>query len=181
MVIFTTAGAPARVVIVIIAASNHLTLAGLCEYERDLITHCNKLSDRIHLLNNQILLHFRGLFKYQDFDITAPSNESFLYIVQNQNKIPATQGSGFQKFIITLAIRLSLAKSHPLLPNFLILDEGFGCMDSDHLTSAIDFLHQLSATQLDWLLFVSHIPEMRCISSTAIVVANTLGVSTVFQ
>lgn len=113
------------------------------------------------------------------FDPDASDDELFLSIIQNQNKIPADQASGFQKFIITLAIRIALAKNHPSLPSFLILDEGFGCMDNENLTSVIDYLQQINTTQIDWLLFVSHIPEMRSISSTNVVVSSNAGVSKV--
>jgi DNA repair exonuclease SbcCD ATPase subunit len=115
------------------------------------------------------------------FNLAVTESDPFLYIIQNLNKIPATQASGFQKFIITLAIRIALAKNHPKLPSFLILDEGFGCMDNEHLTNVIEFLHQINATQLDWLLFVSHIPEMRSISASQIAVASQAGISKVIQ
>jgi len=115
---------------------------------------------------------------YIKFDINDNS-EAFLSIVHEGQTIPATQGSGFQKFIISLAIRLVLAQNHPFMPGFLIIDEGFGCMDSEHLSNTVAFLSRIKFSKMDWLMFVSHLPEMRSISGLTLEVKRNNGVSNI--
>jgi DNA repair exonuclease SbcCD ATPase subunit len=130
-----------------------------------------------NILLNRCLSRFEAeingiLEQITDFAIKFDINsEYFLNIQAGKETIPATQASGFQKFIITLAIRLIQAKSHPVLPSFVILDEGFGCMDSEHLQNTIEFLQTFNPAGLDWLVFVSHIPAMSGIS-TAVLAVN---------
>jgi len=45
------------------------------------------------------------------------------------------------------------------------VDEGFGCMDLDHLNNTKDFFEKLnSKNNYDWMLVVSHIEEMHHIT-----------------
>lgn len=74
----------------------------------------------------------------------------------------AVQVSGSQKFMIDLAIRMCLARNHPFLPGFLIVDEGFGCMDARHLANMRDFLSGLRSyfEKTDFIMIISHIDEL---------------------
>jgi DNA repair exonuclease SbcCD ATPase subunit len=76
-------------------------------------------------------------------------------------------------------LRLSLAANHPLSPSFVIIDEGFGCLDPQHLENTIEYLHKLKIQNLDWLLFVSHLPQMKHISSTDVAIVSVNGASKV--
>jgi DNA repair exonuclease SbcCD ATPase subunit len=94
-----------------------------------------------------------------------------MYIVYNNIKTPINMASGFQKFIISLAVRICLVQNHPFNPGFLIIDEGFGCLDQEHLQNTIDSLNRIKfSDRLDWLLFISHIPDMQTIVSQPIVI-----------
>lgn len=97
-----------------------------------------------------------------------------IMLVDTKNKqknIPAEQGSGFQKFIIDLSMRICLAKNHPYLPNFLIVDEGFGCMDKEHLSNTKDFLAGLNNKKyFDWIILISHIEELQYITKQNITI-----------
>lgn len=51
----------------------------------------------------------------------------------NGNEIHASLNSGSQKFILDLVLRVVLLQiSHVSQPNFLMIDEGFGCLDESH-------------------------------------------------
>jgi DNA repair exonuclease SbcCD ATPase subunit len=109
-----------------------------------------------------------------DFTIVfARSKDSnFTYTKQHNNDgdptiLPADLASGFQRWIIDTAIRIAFASRHPTLPSFLIIDEGFGCMDPEHLSNMREFLNTIdnSPLNLDWILIVSHIDELNQVSS----------------
>jgi energy-coupling factor transporter ATP-binding protein EcfA2 len=77
--------------------------------------------------------------------------------------------SGSQKFIVDLAIRLCLVKNHPYLPNFIILDEGFGCMDIEHLADTKEFISSLNrCTDMKFIMIISHIEELHHVAETNI-------------
>ena len=90
----------------------------------------------------------------------------------------AMQMSGSQKFIIDLAIRLCLVKNHPFLPNFIIIDEGFGCMDVDHLNNTKEFLDSLNKYQdIEFIMIVSHIDELHYSAKMNLTISDNDGKS----
>ena len=74
-------------------------------------------------------------------------------IKQNSNIIPAKQASGFQKFAVEVAIHLCIAK---ITNNLLIIDEGFGCMDHEHLNNTKHFIKSLNQN----IIIISHLEEL---------------------
>jgi DNA repair exonuclease SbcCD ATPase subunit len=69
--------------------------------------------------------------------------------------------SGMERFISGLAIRVALINICNLpRPNFLVVDEGFGVMDSDNMSSINLMLNYLK-TQFDFIMIISHIDSMR--------------------
>ena len=137
------------------------------------------LRSKLSLLQQQVNSVLNDI---TDFTISIELNKDIekspIIHIKNQALVPAVMGSGFQKFIITVAIRLVLARNHPYCPSFLIIDEGFGCMDQEHLAATVDFLSGLRvSSDMDWLLFITHLPEMRTIISTPITVVRENNVS----
>jgi DNA repair exonuclease SbcCD ATPase subunit len=69
--------------------------------------------------------------------------------------------SGMERFISGLAIRIALITVSNLpRPNFLVIDEGFGTLDSENLTS-LYMLFAYLKTQFDFVMVISHIDSMR--------------------
>ena len=69
--------------------------------------------------------------------------------------------SGMEKFISGLAIRIALINVCNLpRPNFLVVDEGFGTLDPENLTS-LYMLFSYLKTQFDFVMIISHIDSMR--------------------
>jgi ABC-type dipeptide/oligopeptide/nickel transport system ATPase subunit len=88
-----------------------------------------------------------------------------------EKNISAFQCSGGQKFIIDIAIRISLLNISRDRPKFIIIDEGFGSLDGEHLENIQTFMRVIDdfyKKEKNWILFVSHINELRDISSNKI-------------
>ena len=69
--------------------------------------------------------------------------------------------SGFEKFIIGLAIRMSLYQiSLTAKPNFFIIDEGWNCMDSDNLNN-ISAIMSYIKMQYEHVIIISHAEELK--------------------
>jgi DNA repair exonuclease SbcCD ATPase subunit len=69
--------------------------------------------------------------------------------------------SGMEKFISGIAIRVSLINICNLpRPNFLVIDEGFGSLDSDNISSLFMMMQYLK-TQFDFIWIISHLDQMR--------------------
>jgi DNA repair exonuclease SbcCD ATPase subunit len=78
------------------------------------------------------------------------------YIVYDDKKWPMFMSSGFEKFMLSLAIRVSLINISSLpRSNFLILDEGFSVMDGENLSS-LPLLFTHLKSYFDFIIIVSH-------------------------
>jgi DNA repair exonuclease SbcCD ATPase subunit len=85
--------------------------------------------------------------------------------------------SGMERFISGLAIRVALINVCNLpRPNFLILDEGFGTLDSDNLQS-LTMLFSYLKTQFDFIIVISHIENMRDMVDSSIDIVKDMGLS----
>lgn len=69
--------------------------------------------------------------------------------------------SGEERFIIGLAIRITLCQiSLTAKPNFLVIDEGWNCLDRDNLMNISAILDYLK-TQYEYIVIISHIEELK--------------------
>lgn len=74
---------------------------------------------------------------------------------------PLENSSGMERFVTSLAIRVALLKASNLpKSNFLIIDEGFGVLDTEHLHS-MQTLFNILKTHFDFILIVSHLDTAR--------------------
>jgi DNA repair exonuclease SbcCD ATPase subunit len=74
---------------------------------------------------------------------------------------PLENSSGMERFVSSLAIRVALMNVSNLpKPNFLIVDEGFGTLDSEHLNSMQNLFNSLK-THFDFILIISHLDNAR--------------------
>jgi DNA repair exonuclease SbcCD ATPase subunit len=82
-------------------------------------------------------------------------------IVYDDQQWPLEMSSGMERFISGLAIRVALINICNLpRPNFLVVDEGFGSLDSENMTSIFMLFNYLK-TQFDFVMIISHIDSMR--------------------
>lgn len=101
------------------------------------------------------------------------------YIVYNDQKWPIEMCSGMERFISGLAIRVALINVCNLpRPNFLVIDEGFGALDSENLQSLF-LLFTYLKTQFDFVIIISHIDSMRDVVDDLIEIRKDNGFSSV--
>lgn len=73
--------------------------------------------------------------------------------------------SGFERFIIGLAIRLTLCNISMIAkPNFFIIDEGWSCFDKENLTKVSDILNYIKG-MYDHVIVISHLDQLKSIVS----------------
>jgi DNA repair exonuclease SbcCD ATPase subunit len=69
--------------------------------------------------------------------------------------------SGFERFIIGLAVRIALCQISMIAkPNFIVIDEGWSCFDREHLENVGNVLNYLK-TQYDHVLIISHLEQLK--------------------
>jgi exonuclease SbcC len=100
-------------------------------------------------------------------------------IVYDDQKWSLEMCSGMEKFISGLAIRIALINVCNLpRPNFLVVDEGFGTLDSENLTS-LYMLFAYLKTQFDFVMIISHIDSMRDVVDTLMEIKKLNGFSNI--
>jgi DNA repair exonuclease SbcCD ATPase subunit len=84
------------------------------------------------------------------------------YIVYDEENMWALElGSGMEKFVSSLAIRAALIDVSNLpRPNFLAIDEGFGNLDTENMSSVYQLFEYLK-TNFKFIMVISHIDVMR--------------------
>jgi exonuclease SbcC len=98
-------------------------------------------------------------------------------IVYDDQEWPLEMCSGMEKFVSGLAIRVALINICNLpRPNFLVIDEGFGTLDSDNLSSLFMMMQYLK-TQFDFIWVISHLEQMRDIVDGLIEIKKVDGFS----
>jgi len=98
-------------------------------------------------------------------------------LVYEDREWPLEMGSGMEKFISGVAIRVALMNISNLpRPNFLALDEGFGVLDSDNFNSLF-MLFQYLKSQFQFIVVISHLDSMRDIVNDFIEIQKVNGYS----
>ena len=100
-------------------------------------------------------------------------------IVYDDQKWSLEMCSGMEKFISGLAIRIALINVCNLpRPNFLVVDEGFGTLDNENLTS-LYMLFAYLKTQFDFVMIISHIDSMRDVVDSLMEIKKVNGFSNI--
>jgi DNA repair exonuclease SbcCD ATPase subunit len=102
------------------------------------------------------------------------------YIVYDDERFWALElSSGMEKFIASLAIRTALINISSLpRPNFIVIDEGLGTLDSTVLTNFSIFLDYLKS-QFKFVIIISHIDVVRDIVDSQIDIRKENGFSSI--
>lgn len=74
--------------------------------------------------------------------------------------VPMRLGSGFQQFISAIALRLSLTYHLPMSAQFIMIDEGFGCMDSENIMQTAHLFTNV-AQLYKFIFVISHREEIQ--------------------
>lgn len=114
-----------------------------------------------------------------DFGIELEADDKNINanLIRNDRRWSLEMCSGMERFISGLAIRVALINVCNLpRPNFLILDEGFGTLDSENLQSLYSLFDYLK-TQFDFVMIISHIDSMRDMVDSSIDIEKINGFS----
>lgn len=89
-------------------------------------------------------------------------NKNIMAKIQyDQESWPLELCSGMEKFVSSIAIRIGLINISTLpRPNFIIIDEGFGTLDSDNIGNMKGAFEYLK-TQFDFVLIVTHLDTIK--------------------
>jgi len=112
----------------------------------------------------------RILHQISDFEIEIAvelPRTMKIYTSEAGVKIPAAMASGYQKFVIDIIMRVVLTtilcggmSNNMSNPGMLIIDEGFGCLDSKNFTEVAGVLSQLKKN-FRCIMIITHIPELK--------------------
>lgn len=116
-----------------------------------------------------------------DVLVTQTTNQKLnfsWFVCDGDNKPTIEKASGFQKFMISLAIRISLSfmGASTLSCGQLFIDEGFVACDKYHLARVPEFLSNLLKIY-ESILIVSHLEELKEASSIQIEIKRDDGLS----
>ena len=129
-----------------------------------------KIESEINNVLNQVV----------DFNMVLQSdgkNINGYIIYDDENYWPLELTSGMERFISSLAIRIALINVSALpRPNFIAIDEGFGTLDSNHITALVNLFDYLRV-KFDFSIIISHVDTMRDMTDNLIEVNKIDGYS----
>ena len=113
-----------------------------------------KIESEINNVLNQVV----------DFNMVLQSDGKNIngYIIYDEDNFwPLELTSGMERFISSLAIRIALINVSALpRPNFIAIDEGWGSLDSEHISAVVN-LFDYFRTKFDFSIIISHVDTMR--------------------
>ena len=119
------------------------------------------INDALPIIENEVNAVLEHMMAGFDISIVSEDKSINLYIKYGEDKWPLDLSSGMEKFVSSLAIRVGLINVSNLPhPNFLVIDEGFGTLDSDNLSNmkgAFDYLK----TRFDSVFIISHLDTIK--------------------
>jgi len=83
------------------------------------------------------------------------------FICYGEDKWNLELSSGMERFVSSLAIRIGLINVSTLpRPNFIIVDEGFGALDSDNIAN-MEGAFQYLKNQFDFVMIITHLDTIK--------------------
>ena len=150
------------------------------QYDLDLQTKYLKITQDYPLYLNkkgiqrlEILIN-RYLWNMASFTIKILDEGGVITFlkVDHKQQIPIDYCSGFEKFAISIAIRIALAKIHPFNSmNSLFIDEGFGVFDSENLKRLPEMLEPLTNIFAQ-IFIITHIDDLQSVLQHKITITN---------
>ena len=102
------------------------------------------INDALPIIENEVNTVLDHMMAGFQLGITSEDKSINLYIKYDDQEWPLSLSSGMEKFVSSLALRVGLINVSNLpCPNFLVIDEGFGTLDTDNLSNmkgAFDYL-----------------------------------------
>lgn len=138
------------------------------------------LSDNIQFVNNKIKSYLSPHFDFTvEFEIDETNGDAEATIVcDNGNRRSLNLGSGMERTTGCIAIRAAI-HSVSVLPksNFMIIDEGFGSIEGENVTSTINCIKDISK-DFKFVLVISHLQTVKdFVDSSITITKNDDGTS----
>mgnify|MGYP003641222836 FL=1 len=119
------------------------------------------INDALPIIENEVNTVLDHMMAGFQLGITSEDKSINLYIKYDDQEWPLSLSSGMEKFVSSLALRVGLINVSNLpCPNFLVIDEGFGTLDTDNLSNmkgAFDYLK----TRFDSVFIISHLDTIK--------------------
>jgi len=119
------------------------------------------INDALPVIENEVNTVLDHMMAGFHLGITNEDKNINLYIRYKDQEWPLSLSSGMEKFVSSLALRVGLINVSNLpSPNFLVIDEGFGTLDTDNLSNmkgAFDYLK----TRFDSVFIISHLDTIK--------------------
>jgi DNA repair exonuclease SbcCD ATPase subunit/predicted MPP superfamily phosphohydrolase len=136
------------------------------------------IKNTLPILENEIntILH-----QIVDFTLKFETDEKNINInIQYDNgSWPIELGSGMETFISSIALRVALTNISNLpRSNFMIIDEGFGVLDVEHMSSIYNVFNYLK-TKFDFVIVISHLDWLKDLVDTHLEIKKENGFSKV--
>ena len=117
------------------------------------VDYLDKLKQAISIKHPTIYL--------SEFNLSCIDKNIDAYIVYGEHKWNLELSSGMERFVSSLAIRIGLINVSTLpRPNFIIVDEGFGSLDSDNIAN-MQGAFQYLRTQFDFTMVITHLDTIK--------------------
>ena len=101
------------------------------------------------------------------------------FIVYGEDKWNLELSSGMERFVSSLAIRIGLINVSTLpRPNFIIVDEGFGALDSDNIAN-MEGAFQYLKNQFDFVMIITHLDTIKDYMDVLVPIDTKNGLSQV--
>jgi len=101
----------------------------------------------------------------------------YINLCRHTQKYQMTLASGFEKFIVGLAMRVVLCHiSKSAKPNFFIIDEGWSCLDPDNINNLDEIMNYLK-DQFEYVIMITHLEVLKGQADYLIPISKSGGYS----
>lgn len=132
------------------------------------------LRTQLPAINAELAKLLGGLVDFNiTFDTEPGSNMMDIYIEDGHSKRILELGSGMEKMLASIAIRVALVNMSSLpKSDLLVLDEGFNALDEEHVGKCLELLHTLKG-YFKTVMVISHMQRVKEAADTIIEVVST--------
>jgi DNA repair exonuclease SbcCD ATPase subunit len=131
------------------------------------------INDALPIIESEVNIVLDHMMAGFQLGITNEDKSINLTIRYDDQEWPLNLSSGMEKFVSSLALRVGLINVSNLpCPNFLVIDEGFGSLDSENLSNmrgAFDYLK----TRFQSVFIISHLDTIKDFMDYLLPINNT--------
>jgi DNA repair exonuclease SbcCD ATPase subunit len=132
------------------------------------------LKTQLPAINAELAKLLGGLVDFNiTFETEAGSNVMDIYIEDGHSRRILELGSGMEKMIASIAIRVALINLSSLpKSDILVIDEGFNALDEEHVGKCLELLQTLKG-YFKSVLVISHMQRVKEAADTIVEVVST--------